>query len=684
MRGPPAPPPPQVGVLAQGVLDAPLQALDGAAAPGGAARAALARHLAALRHCDFSAALDHLHRYFDRLGPNGQPHRLGSGGEGGGGGCARLQGASLSLTSMHAQFGHTEEAMAALNETVRRGRGRGRVARPAPALLNCQGHGRPACLACLPTRAPSVHPPLQVRIAQQSSDDACLAHALASLCQILDATTPGTITSVGGARGPPPAARHHAQLARLLQRCLRRAEELQLPHLVAYALLALARFELLHGAVPTHSGGDGGGGGSKAEGGAAAPPTRPAAVAVGRALRDAAHLHLAAALAAALPAALPMATGLAAARVLRGAPELFGGAGADVFGPNTAGQQAACTAEVEQLAGSAHLLRAACWEQCGSRALAQAHALIYLDAYGSLGRTQDQCTALAALATSVAASDGPTAAEEVLAVADAAFPHAESRALAMARLCIAHDRALARRQLAHALALAQQMTGLACPTDATDIGLRLEAEERQARTLLAQGDAEGAVRAAHALFAVAAETGQPAHAARLLLLLGQAHAAAGAPLAALPYALSAAAHCRGLGLDLLGGEASLLMAQLWLDMGGEEGAARARAELEAVLPLAMAHGGLALRGAAQLALAEAVLEGAGAPGAAGGSAAADAEWALELLEGAGAAYRASEDWQQLARAEYVRALALDALGREVERDAAAAEHCRLLAQQSVE
>ena len=60
-----------------------------------------------------------------------------------------------------------------------------------------------------------------MRIAQQSSDDVCLAHALASLCQILDATTPGTITSVSQAPGASPAARHYCQLGQLLRRCLK-------------------------------------------------------------------------------------------------------------------------------------------------------------------------------------------------------------------------------------------------------------------------------------------------------------------------------------------------------------------------------------------------------------------------------------------------------------------------------
>jgi hypothetical protein len=61
----------------------------------------------------------------------------------------------------------------------------------------------------------------QVRIAQQNGDHVCLAHALALLCQVLGDTTPTTITALSRAPGASPAARHQAQLAQLLRRCLR-------------------------------------------------------------------------------------------------------------------------------------------------------------------------------------------------------------------------------------------------------------------------------------------------------------------------------------------------------------------------------------------------------------------------------------------------------------------------------
>lgn len=541
---------------------------------------------------------------------------------------------------------------------------------------------------------------LQVRIAQQANDDACLAHALASLCQIMAVTTPGTITSVGQARGVPAAARHHAQLNQLLHRCLKRAEELQLPHLVAFAILALAEFELRHQQCQEPSG--------AAAALGAAPASCSAATHVATAVRDAAHLHLATCLAATVPAAPAMSSGMASARILRGAPDLFG-ATVDVLGPNTVSTQASCAAEVGQLASTAHLLRAACWDLCGSRHLAQTHTLAYLDCVGPLGKAEDECTALAQLAVSVAARHGHHAAERVLGVADDLFPFSESKVLMMARLAILHDVALHRQDLQDAMHIAQQMTGLASPTDTTDITLRwaqvwavstagarrhthsqvtmpslalrcrFEAEERLVRTLLAAGQMEAAVKAAHALFAMTTEAGQPIHSARLLLLLGEIHSRAGAPMVALPYALSCAAHCRQLHLDQLGAEAALLMAELWADLCPSS-LRRSQEEVEAVLPLILAHGSLDLQARAQLQLAEVLMAGHPTVEALQ----ADSDWVLELLEAAAAAFKQLEGWEQLARAEYRRALVLDALGRWADRDTAVAAHHKLQNRRSVE
>lgn len=150
---------------------------------------------------------------------------------------------------------------------------------------------------------------------------------------------------------------------------------------------------------------------------------------------------------------------------------------------------------------------------------------------------------------------------------------------------------------------------------------RLEAEERLARTLLASGRTEDAAAAAHKLFAMAAATGQQLHAARLLLLLGRAHREAGAPLAALPYALSCVYHARQLAADLLSCEAAVLMAQLWCDLGAEH-AQHAQQELEGALPLILAHGSQELQARAQVALAEALMAKHGTPA----SLKEDAEW----------------------------------------------------------
>ena len=83
----------------------------------------------ALHHRDFAASLDYLHRFFDHTvdlaGPGSSVPPAAGGGAAGDAAAAaarergRLQSAALSLGSMHAQLGHIEEAMQALNETVR-------------------------------------------------------------------------------------------------------------------------------------------------------------------------------------------------------------------------------------------------------------------------------------------------------------------------------------------------------------------------------------------------------------------------------------------------------------------------------------------------------------------------------------------------------------------------------------
>ncbi|KAL4854908.1 Anaphase-promoting complex subunit 5 [Chlorella vulgaris] len=637
-----------IGRLPQADIERPLVKLE-AAAPR-LPRTHLARHFSSLHHRDSAAALDHLHRFFDRTLHTSQPAG-GAPGAGAGAGAShaasagagqaeeaaarergRLQAAALTLGSMHAQLGHVEEALQALNETV--------------------------------------------RIAQQASDDTCLAHALALLCLVMGATTPGTITSVSQLPGASPAAAHHSQLGQLLRRCLRRSEELQLPHLVAYSRLALARFQLLHPHQPPPAAGTDDGSGAAAagaagSGGSGSSPPCSSSVAVAAALRDTAHLHMATRLAASTPAVPPLASGAASARVLRGVGDLFTST-ASLFAPSMAGMQSSAATEVEHLAAGAHLLQAAAWELRGSRQLSQAHSLACLAGSGGVARAEEQCTAFAQLATSVVAAHGYQAAQQVLAAADERFPLGQSRVLAAARLAIAHDRALHRLDLHAAMDLAAQMAALASPTDSTDMGLRLEAEERVARTLLAAGRVDEAVQAAQSLFAAAVATGQALHTTRLLLLLARAHQQAGSPLTALPYALTAIDHARQLHADMLAAEAAVLMARLWCDMGPQH-AQHAQQELEAALPIILAHGSLELQAAAQTALAEAVMaQHTGADGLR-----RDAE-VLGLLEDAQRLSLQLEDRGAAAHSAYLQALVHDGLGQGGLRDAGAASFATLI------
>lgn len=64
------------------------------------------------------------------------------------------------------------------------------------------------------------------------------------------------------------------------------------------------------------------------------------------------------------------------------------------------------------------------------------------------------------------------AAAEVLAIADEELPFSNSTALQAARLGLAHDRALHRRDVRHAARLAAELVGLADPADAVCQRLR--------------------------------------------------------------------------------------------------------------------------------------------------------------------------------------------------------------------
>jgi len=194
----------QAGLLEKGLARMPKEDLDAdlshleKLAPE-MVRAHYLRYLNHLQQSDYPATMDDLHRYFDYSAG------MSTGGPSCDSSVGRFQAGLLSLGSMHAHFGHVDQAMQALNEAV--------------------------------------------RIAQQYNDDACLAHALAALIHMLFDVGAGDETYAKGESAglrDVGAGPLQQQLLLLLRRCLRRALELKLPQLVAFSRLALAKFDLKH------------------------------------------------------------------------------------------------------------------------------------------------------------------------------------------------------------------------------------------------------------------------------------------------------------------------------------------------------------------------------------------------------------------------------------------------------
>ena len=625
---------------------------------------------------------------------------------------SQLQHAALALATVHARLGHVEEAMQALNETV--------------------------------------------RIAQQRGDDAVLVNALAILCQIMDMTTPGTITGVGDVDsniGRIAAARHYSQLRGLLKRLLHRARQMKMPHLVAYATLVMASSEFIRRFDPVALGkkvppvGSSTGGGSGSGGGGFTLPhtttttattTNKTTTAVadvwsqnlfkecepaintGFAVQDTAHLDLAASLAAATPATPPApsaagsSAGNASARILRGVADLFTVA-SDIYGPALSGSEVltSCAQEVGKKSGSALLLRSACWTVCGNTRLAKAQALAYIHAhphninYNTSSTTEETLVAFAQLAASIAAESGPAAALPLLeTVSNTLFPSSSSTPSSLSFQCtklgICHDRALHRGNLALAQQISAEMTALASPTDATDISLRLEGETRVVKTILAAGDYPAAARAAAHMFDVAQNTGQPMYAARLLVLLGKIHLRGGAAGVGLRYLESAKEEGRLMRLDELEAEAAVLAAEAWCEVAAEDdtfvektnralssssvviAAVAAQKEIERLLPAIRSYGNLKLKSDALLTLAivmsykhknDHTLVPLDRDKDSNNS--GDGKRMVDALTEAAAGYTMLEDGHHAARAMRTKALFLDAMGDVGGRNVAAGEYKRL-------
>ncbi|DBA68299.1 TPA: hypothetical protein ACH3X2_013621 [Trebouxia sp. C0005] len=581
----------------------------------------LLRHSHAVCQDDFLAAVDSLYKYFDYS--TGQTARPTGGAAGAEPSKGHLQDALLTLGSAHAHFGHVQEALLALNEAV--------------------------------------------RIAQQHNDNVALAHALSALCHILATASPAAVTQLtepGAALTDPTA--HLSQLLKILKRCEKRAQDLHLPHLFVFARLALAQFALEHQTGPSNQ--------QLAKGSqvAASQGRSSAVLGVSQAVQDTARLHQAAKLAAAVALPPPPAAS---------APGMVGNVGRatvtdlftatpPVFGTTFAGSASSADA-VEKLAGSSHLLQAGAWKLAGNLSLSQASSLTHLACFADSATAEDQALAYAQLAQVAMSKKGYKAAAEVLALADKHLPYSNSPALQAARLGLVHSRALHRRDVRHAALFASQLVGLADPTDSVSKTIRIDAQQAHVRTLLVAGRYDEAAEAARELFESCTEAGLQVQAVELLLLLGQIHEAAGAPLTALPYVLSCLLHSTVLHMDLLAADATCSLSRIWLAMGPAHGP-QAVQQLRSVLPTVLGNADTDLQARVQLVLAQALLADA-TPA----HLSADPEEVLQPLQAAAAGFAALEDYHKAAEAQHLIALVCHAINNTSRRNAAAGEFHKL-------
>lgn len=540
------------------------------------------RYADLMRRRDFTAAVSALHTYFDYTagqplyaGKAGEPSAgifdeaafmpdasgalppagrggVGSAAPGALGGLGRWQSALLSLGAAHAQMGHGAEALRALDECV--------------------------------------------RLAQAHCDEECLTHALAAACALL-------------ADDPAKALEHSA----LLARCRRRAYELGMPAVAAFAELSLARACLRQAAPP--------------------PPPHRAADAAGE--------------------ELPRGRApLAVWRLLHSAE-----AAAAAAAPSDGG--AACV--------SAHLARAEAWEHHGCAPLAaacvRAAASIHIGA-----ATEDDAAAAEARLLLLEQHSPDTG--KAAAVRGAATEDTSAR-LEWARARLACSRAVAADDAAGAREAAARLAALAAYDGSAESAMAAEAARCDA--LLVAGLLPEARSAAAGLFTRAyAANAQPV-CVQALLALCATHAASGAAAVSLPYALAARSLARRLHMDMLEAEASVAAAELWLALGkGARGHRLALPLLRAAAPRCAAHGGAMLSARCQLALARAQLRAWGRR-----RLATSADEALAPIRAAESGFEAAGAGAKAAEAAHLFALVADALGRTEERNAASERFCAL-------
>ena len=481
-----------------------------------------------------------------------------------------------------------------------------------------------------------------IRVAQQAGDSTCFTHALAQLCRLAlePLAAPSSLLGLGFLS----VLERRQNALRLLRRCLRRSRELKLPHLEAFACLALAQFHMLHSSRPLDT------------------PDR-AGLGVPAACDHITLLRRETALAAALatggedgvggepsgsspdaPAEAPpddAPSGTSAGAGSSDAPSLKSGVGS-------------AKAALEGSASTAHLLRSS-FEDLAGRPSA---ALSLFEAHAeAFGRADDDAAA------------APTEALGAAPAGRFSSPHrgpynSRARAGELASrhraLCLAGDFRGARHLAAEMGALhhAGSGGGVAAAT-------RAEAALLSAAVQLGLGRPAEAASAAGGLFARCHAAGLQLEALRALLLVAAARREGGHPEAAVPYALSALTQSRAKGFGALEAECHVFLAELWLGLG-PTCAPLAQSHLAQCLRSVLSDAHAELRARALMAAARAALWEARADGRPPGPR------VLSMLEGAAQAWEALQAHGRAAEAHRLRALAFNEAGDAARRDAAAA------------
>ncbi|KAM0827131.1 hypothetical protein ACQ4PT_068397 [Festuca glaucescens] len=581
------------------------------------------QHLNALSHDDYVAALDNLHRYFDYSAGQGLFSRSLSANQdiivG------KYESALLSLGSLHCYFGHPKKALEAFTEAV--------------------------------------------RVSQMNNDDSCLAYILGAISNLLSkigiSNTVGIIGSpysLGNNSGLGTPLSIQQQLLVLLKRSLKRADMLKLTSLLSFDHISLAKFDLKHVQRPLVSFGPN-----------ASTKLRTCPADVCKNLRLSSHVlsdfgtgdlstsHDNGSFSTSWLRNLSAASSSWCSSSAKPRKQIVNDF--DNFHFNA--QPSPIPTSVLQLAGSAYLMRATAWEHYGSAPMVRMNALVYATCFADAASSPELSLAYVKLIQQLVVFKGYSVAFGALKLAEEKFPSSTNPHIQLLKMQLLHDRALHRGHLRVAQQICDEFGVLSSSVSGVDIELKTEASLRHARTLLAAKQFSQAAVVANSLFSTCYKYNMQVENASVLLLLAEIHKKSDNVVLGLPYALASQSFCKSFNLDLLEASATLTLAELWLALGSSH-AKRALSLVYQSLPMILGHGGLELRARAHIVLAKCYLTDPEY------SVSEDPCAVLDPLNQAAEDLQVLEYHDMAAEAYYLKAMAYNHLGKEGDREEAAA------------